>query len=241
MKKIIFILLMVISSLAFAKTAQEIIDMVDYNMYPKTAIYTGEMIIHKNDKDYTKKFKSYNVGEKKSFMEFLYPPRDKGTKYLRIDDNLWMYLPKANRTIKIAGHMLKQSMMGSDISYEDQTDRTKLNDLYNSKILKEDNKYYYIEMVAKPDTEVTYYKRIVTIEKDTYVFKSQEMYANSGKLLKVMEVEKYQKIGDRYYMTEFKMSDKLKQNTYTKIVITDIQLDIDIDENIFTIKNLEKR
>ncbi|MBT7087556.1 outer membrane lipoprotein-sorting protein, partial [bacterium] len=105
--------------LAKALTGVEIIKKVDANQVYSTAYFEYEMRIHVGEEIRTKKLVSYMQGREKSFAEFVYPVRDKGVKYLFVGDNLWMYLPSVEKVIKIAGHMLRQSMAGSDMSYED--------------------------------------------------------------------------------------------------------------------------
>ena len=73
------------------------------------------------------------------------------------------------------------------------------------------------------------------------MIKKAEMYADSGKLLKVMTIDEYEKIGDRYYATRLKMDDILKKDSYTEVIVSDIKLDENIDSSIFSIKNLERR
>ncbi len=241
MKNLIFFLFFLICTSSYPETATEILDKVDYNMTPDKVVYDGEMIINKKDKVYHKEMKIQAIGAEKAFIEFTSPPRDKGTRYLRNDENLWMYFPKANRTIKISGHMLRQSMMGSDISYEDQTDRNKLNELYDSSILSETDEIYTLELLAKEGIETSYYRRVIDIAKDTYTIKNSSMYANSGKLLKVLTVEEIEKIGDRYYITSFLMEDKIRLDSYTRLILKNIKIDVDISEDAFTLKNLERR
>lgn len=242
MKKVIIIMTMLIMNIVtFSETADEIVRKIDKNLAPESIEYRGKMVIHKDKKNYTKKFKIYGVGEEKSFVEFLSPARDKGTKYLTVGDNLWMYLPRANRTIKISGHMLRQSMMGSDFSYEDQTDRKKLTDLYNSKILEETSTEYILELVKKDGIETNYYKRKIWVNKENYISKKSEMYARSGKLLKILIISETKKIKDTYYPTKIKMEDKVRNDSSTEIFITEIKLDIKILDSIFTLRNLEKR
>lgn len=241
MKKIILLLTLLLSASSFGMTAQEILDKVDYNMTPNTIKSDAEMIIYTGSKVLKKKMEMVGIGSDLAFIEFTSPKRDAGTRYLRNGDNLWMYFPSANRTMKISGHMLRQGMMGSDISYEDQTDRTTLNDQYSSKILEETDTIYKLELIARDGVEVTYERRIIEVEKDTFVLLGSYMYAKSGKLLKEMKTLKYEKIGSRYYITHLRMDDKIKKNSYTEIINTNIEVDIDIPESTFTLKNLERK
>jgi len=67
------------------------------------------------------------------------------------------------------------------------------------------------------------------------------MYAKTGKLLKDMTVQKIEKIRDRFYPTQMTMQDKLKKNSRTEFIVTEIDFDVNIPESIFTRRNLEKR
>lgn len=240
MKKFL-IIYMIFPVLLFSITAEEILERVDYNMTPSSIKYDGEMIIHKKNKNFVKKMKIQAVGKDMAFMEFTSPPRDEGTKYLRNGENLWIFLPKADRTIKISGHMLRQNMMGSDISYEDQTDRSHLTDLYTSKILEESDRSYILELIAREGEDTTYYKRVIEVDRDSYTLITSKMYAMSGKLLKEFYVDDAMWIGDRYYITKFRMEDMIKEDSYTEIILKNIVIDPEIPESVFTLKNLERR
>lgn len=241
MKKFILLITVLLSAKVFALSANEILKKVDYNMTPSTIKYDGKMIIHQGKQTLTKEMKVIADGTETALIEFTSPARDKGTKFLRTENNLYIFFPSAGKTQKLSGHMLRQGMMGSDISYEDQTSRNKLNDSYNSKVISENDNEYVLELISKPNEENTYYKRVLTIDKKNFVLKNSLMYANSGKLLKELTVVDYKKIGDRFYITNFKMIDKVKKDSYTEIISSNIEVDIKIDSSIFTLSNLEKR
>ena len=79
--------------------------------------------------------KSWSAGNKKSFTEYLSPAEEKKEiKMLKLEKQLWIYSPSTDRTIQISGHMLRQSVMGSDLSYEDMMDDRKLTDIYSAKV-----------------------------------------------------------------------------------------------------------
>jgi outer membrane lipoprotein-sorting protein len=226
------------------ESAADIIKKVDYNQAPGSVIYDAQMVIHQKDRVDTKAMKLYGEGQEKSFATFLSPPRDKGTSMLRLDDNLWMYLPSAEKTIKISGHMLRQSFMGSDFSYSDSTERMKLLERYDATVTGTDQtegrSVYVLELKAK-QADANYYIRKMWIDQGRYVVLKQEMYAKSGKLLKVSYSSDIKQIGDRFYVTRTRMEDKLKQNTYTEMIFTNIKLDEAIPASVFTMQNLERK
>ena len=93
-----------------------------------------EMTIHGRRGSRTMKAKSWIQGVDQAFTEYLDPPRDAGTKMLKLGGQLWTFSPSTDRTIQIAGHMLRQSVMGSDMSYEDLMEDPKLQNLYEAKV-----------------------------------------------------------------------------------------------------------
>ncbi len=239
--------IMVMSSinlLLASESAAEILKKVDYNQAPKSVIYDVRMVIHQKGRVDTKQMKLYGVGEDKSYAIFGSPERDKGTAVLRLGNNLWMYLPSAEKTIKISGHMLRQSFMGSDFSYSDSTERLKLLERYDAKVTGKEQlngrEVYALELKAQ-QADANYFTRKMWIDSEWYVVAKQEMYAKSGKLLKVMTVLDIQQIGSRYFVAKTRMEDKLKQNTFTEMVMTNIKLDVEIPDSMFTLQNLERK
>ena len=77
---------------------------------------------------------SYARGSDDASVEYLAPAREKGTRMLRLGDELWMYMPSVERTQKISGHMLRQGLSGSDMSYEDLTTSTSWEEQYDGVI-----------------------------------------------------------------------------------------------------------
>lgn len=237
--------LLVFSLSAFAESVDSIIKKIDYNQSPDSVVYNAKMVITKNGKNTEKTMKIYGKGKNSTFVEFLTPVRDKGTKYLRLKDNLWMYLADAEKTMKISGHMLRQGMMGSDFSYEDQTERSKLFEDYTASIIGEEKlngrDMWVMLLESKPGIEVTYVKRKIWVDKEQYVIYFSQLFAKSGKLLKELSVDEVKKIDDRFYPVSQKMTDKIKGNSYTTIVFTDITLDKSVSDSLFTLQNLEAK
>lgn len=220
-----------------------------------TGRFETTMIIHVRKQVRTKKLVSWAQGRTKSFAEFTYPARDKGVKYLKIDDNMWMYLPSVEKIIKISGHMLRQSMMGSDFSYEDALESNKLREKYSIKLIGEETvsinekigkkerivKYpcYVLDLTAKVK-EVTYWRRKIWVHKGTFVPVKEELFAKSGKKLKVTTLSRIEKYGKRYYPLYMTMKNLLRKDSLTEMYVTKAQFDLKLPAGIFTQRNLKK-
>src|SRR5512135_772515 len=97
-------------------SGDEILVRVDRNMFSDKKISVSRMVIHGRRETRTVQSKSWQRGTSESYTEFLSPAREKGTKMLKLTDMLWEFSPSTDRTIMISGHMLRQSVMGSDLS-----------------------------------------------------------------------------------------------------------------------------
>ncbi|MGB1204222.1 MAG: outer membrane lipoprotein-sorting protein [Chitinophagales bacterium] len=223
--------------------AIQILEKVDANMVSKNRITESKMIIEGRRNSRTVISKGYSEGDNKSFTEYLAPDREKGTKMLKLDDKLWIYAPSTDRTIQLSGHMLRQSVMGSDLSYEDMMEDRELTDMYDAKVTGEETidgrKTWVLELNAKvPD--VSYTKRKTWVDQERYVPLKEELFAKSGQLLKKVTLSEVEKIEGRWFPKKMNYKDMLKKGNGTDFVITDISFDADIPAYLFSKAALKK-
>lgn len=237
MKSIFLIALTLLLNVAQAQDATAILEKIDANMSSENRVFESSMTIHGKRSSRTITSKSYSEGTRQSFTEYLSPASEKGTKMLKLDKQLWIYSPSTDRTIQISGHMLRQSVMGSDLSYEDMMDDRKLSEVYNAMVTGEamigDRRVYVLELTARvPD--IAYYKQKLWVDADRFVPLKQELYAKSGKMLKLMEMKDVIKVQGRWFPSTVKYKDMLKQGEGTEFSITRISFDQQIPEYIFS-------
>ena len=114
--------------------AQRLLTAVDDNLWSNTKTITGRLIIDNGRRERVLTWEVWMEGVERSFSHYLSPPREKGTKMLKIEDKLWLYTPRTDRKILIAGHLMRQSMFGSDLSYEDMMEDKKLSRAYRASL-----------------------------------------------------------------------------------------------------------
>jgi outer membrane lipoprotein-sorting protein len=218
-------------------TAEEIIQKVDNNLSSDNRIMETAITIHGRRSSRTLTAKTYAVGTQQSFTEYLSPARDRGTKMLKLEDQLWIYSPSTDRTIQIAGHMLRQSVMGSDLSYEDMMDDRPLTETYEATILGkeklDDRDVYLLELKAKV-SDVAYHSSKMWVDVERFIPLKQEMHAKSGQLLKRIELRDVEKTEGRWFPRTMVYKDLLKDGEGTEYKITDIQFNAEIPEYIFS-------
>lgn len=245
MKRLIIILTLISISIAFAQqpSGEWLLNQIDKNLTSTNRILTSKMIIHGRRESRTIEAQSWVQGVDKSFTEYRSPAREKGTKMLKLEKMLWLYSPATDRIIQISGHMLRQSVMGSDLSYEDMMEDPKLAHHYEAKIIGseriDDRNCWVVELIANV-TDITYYSRKLWVDKDRYIPLKQELYAKGGKLLKKMELKDVTNIQGRWYPKRMIFKDMLKVGQGTEFIVESIQFDQAIPEYIFSKAALRK-
>lgn len=245
MKQLILVLITLIisSQILLSQSADEIMQKVDENMISVSQISTSDMIIYGRRSTRTVTSKNYTEGKEKSFTEYLAPAREEGTKMLKLEDKLWIYDPSSDRTIQLSGHMLKQSVMGSDLSYEDMMEERKMVEMYKAEIIGEEDiegrKTWVLELVAKVDDAI-YDRQKIWVDQERFVPLKQEMYAISKKLLKRVLLSDVKKFGNRWQPTKMNYKDVLKDGKGTDFIIKDVEFDVKIPDYIFSKAALRK-
>ncbi|MEK9629136.1 MAG: outer membrane lipoprotein-sorting protein [Nitrospinota bacterium] len=216
---------------------QKLLEEVDANLWADTKFISGRLIIDNGRKVRTLTQDSWMEGVKRSYSHYKSPPREKGTKMLKIGGKLWMYTPRTDRKILIAGHLLRQSMMGSDLSYEDMMEDHKLSRAYTATLEGyvefEGVRTAVLHLVAH-DKKTTYQTRKAWINPENKTVLKEERFAKSGKILKRIIFRDYEEIGDRMFPRTMIFRDLLKENTKTTYKFDVIKFDVKIPARYFS-------
>ena len=225
-------------------SVQEIIQAMDNNLNAKSRVLTSKMIVHGRRSSRTIESKNWVVGIDLAFTEYLFPAREKGTKMLKLGDKLWTYSPQTDRVIQISGHMLRQSVMGSDMSYNDMMEDRPMEELYEATLegsIMIDGRDHWIMVLEARVKGLSYPKRRAWIDKEYLLPTKEELYAKSGKLLKTSTMEGIKRVQGRWFPSRFVFKDELKRNSKgTEWVIDDIKFDVDIPDSRFSKSKLRK-
>jgi|TARA_B110000438_G_scaffold70787_1_gene71007 outer membrane lipoprotein-sorting protein len=225
-------------------SVQDIIRAMDENLNAKSRVLTSKMVVHGRRTSRTIESKNWVIGIDLAFTEYLSPPREKGTKMLKLGDKLWTYSPQTDRVIQISGHMLRQSVMGSDMSYNDMMEDRPLIELYEATLEGSeeiDGRSHWIMLLEAKVKGLSYPKRRAWIDKEYLLPTKEELYAKSGKLLKTSTMDGIKKVQGRWFPSRFIYKDELKRNSKgTEWIIDEIAFDIDIPESRFSKALLRK-
>ncbi len=220
-----------------------ILKKVDQNMFSEKKIVVSRMIIRGRRETRTVESKSWQRGTNESYTEFLAPAREQGTKMLKLKDMLWEYSPSTDRTIMISGHMLRQSVMGSDLSYEDMMEDPHLPNLYSATLTSSEvldgRGCWILDLRAKKE-DIAYDHRQAWVDKERYVVLRENLYAKSGKLLKSVDVHEVMHVGSHWLAKSVLYKDVLKEGEGTEFHVDSVTLDANIPDYLFSKAALRK-
>ena len=242
------LILFFLSSFLFPQTnqmnADNIIKAIDKNLNAESRTITSKMVVRGRRSSRTIKSKSWVVGTDLAFTEYLSPPREAGTKMLKLGEKLYTYSPQTDRVIQISGHMLRQSVMGSDMSYNDMMEDRPMEELYKATIegsAKVDGRDHWVIVLDAKVKGLSYPKRRSWVDKEYLLPIKEELYAKSGKLLKTASLEGIKKIQGRWFPSKFVYKDELKRNSKgTEWIIDNIEFNKKIPDSRFSKALLRK-
>lgn len=234
--------------------AAAILARVDANMSFRAIRYSATMEIHIGGETRTKAMEAVAIasgagasgagsaGSDKAFIEFT-NPEDRGTRYLKLGKDLWMYFPKEADTVKISGHLLKEGMMGSDLSYEDALESKDFASTYSATIKAREaldgRDCYVVELTAKL-ASAPYDRRLLWIDSERWISLKEEMYARSGRLLKTSRSLEVKRIGGRYFPVKTELVSALRKDTRTVFSLEKVEIDPVLDARQFTMAALTR-
>jgi len=222
--------------------ADSLIAKIEDNLNGKTAFLKVTMIVQTKRTKRTVKMESYSVGNEKSFIKILYPGKDKGITFLKVDRSMWQYVPRIERIIKIPASMMLQNWMGSDFTNDDLARESSISRDYYSSLLGEDEDEYEVKLEPKEEAPVVWGGLIMKISKKYLLPTRVEYYDEEGLLVRLLYYKDVKKIGDRYYPFSWIMEPRLeeKQGQKTIIEIDEAVFDGPIDPEYFTKRALKR-
>ena len=175
-----------------------------------------------------------------TLVRFLSPKSVKDVTLLNIDDGekIYLYMPAYNKPRRIAGSSKGEEFMGTGLSYEDMSMDYKDKD-YEKKLLEETDGEYIVEVLPSGE-DVSYKKIILTVDKEKFYAKKVEFYKVIEDLTKTLEIVQIQiDENDKITPIELVFIDLVK-NQKTKIVIKEMEYNIELSSDFFSIRTLSK-
>jgi len=178
--------------------------------------------------------------KKRFFIRILAPRKDKNTTWLKDGENLWMYLPKLERDIRIPPSMMLSNWMGSDFTNDDLVKMESVVKDYTHTLLSDQDGIYTVESVPKPDAPVVWGKIVRRITHDVMPL-SEDYYDEHGKHIRKMVFDQVQHLGGRDIPSRWTMQAVDTPDKRTVMILENIVFDAPIKGHVFSRANLRSK
>lgn len=219
----------------------EIIRSID-ELYRSTSSYSEmEMEIITPHWERTLKMKVWTQGMEKTFIRILEPKKERGVATLRIGDEMWNYLPKTNKVIKIPPSMMMSSWMGSDFNNDDLVSEFSLLEDYTYEIIHPSDArtgLIYVRCIPREDLPIVWGEIILSVREADYIPVKEEYYDEKGNLMRIMNYKSIQVFDNRRIPSVMELIPQNEEGNKTVLRYLTAKFDIPLDKDIFSLRNL---
>jgi len=220
---------------------EKVVNAID-QMYRHDSSHTiMEMEIHTPHWSRTLKLEAWSEGMDKTFIRILQPQKERGMGTLRIDNEMWNYLPKTNKVMKIPPSMMMSSWMGSDFKNNDLVKEFTFTEDYTFEYVQpEDAKesLLYVKCTPKPGKPIVWGHVLVAVDAQTLIPEWEKYYDEHGELMRIMYFKEVEDFDGKQLPSIMELVPQTKEGHKTVLHYIEAEFDIRITERIFNLRNL---
>lgn len=174
-------------------------------------------------------------------VRIIEPAKERDVATLKRFREVWNYLPKVDRVIKVPPSMMGGSWMGSHITNDDLVKANHIEKDYNLRLIEETDTYFLVECLPKADAAVVWGKIVYRINKTPQVPEQIDYYDEEMVRVREIHFDDVQQIGDRIVPMRLTVLPLEKPDEQTILHYRELVFDLPLDENYFSLRNLKKR
>ncbi len=219
----------------------QILERLDRNEGYASSHSKGTILVEDRRGIKTTGFESWTQGRDKSLIVFT-SGEERGQKIFRLPEAMYLSYPDADKPFKIQGAVLRDSVAGSDFSYEDMAGDRSWSGRYIPNIVKTETlrgrACTVLELNAKEEGQAYPMVRI-WVSQDDFTGIKLEKYSKNKQLLKIQEVEAFLTVKNRKIPSRIIMVDIKKAKNRTVLAIDSLEVDIAIPKDLMSLGALQ--
>ena len=202
-----------------------------------------ELIITKPRRTRTMRMQIWTRGKEHALIVVTAPPREKDTATLKVERNLWNYLPRIRRTIRIPPSMMLASWMGSDFTNDDLVRESSFIEDYSYEFLgnAEDSEGWLIRFDAKPDVPGLWSRFELVVDKQDLLPLRAEYFDRRGDSARMIHWSDVKVLDGRKIPVHMTLIPNDKPNQKTELIYHDLKFNTEVPERMFSLSELERR
>jgi len=225
-------------------TARELLDQVDDLHRGASSHALTTMHVKTARWDRTLSMEVWSEGDERSLIRILSPAKEAGTTTLKVDENIWNYLPKVDRTMKVPAAMMSNSWMGSHFTNDDLVKDSRMADETTFRLTslpdEEPEGFWVIECIPNPDAPVVWGKVVVRVRAEDRVPTEITYWDERGNLVRTMAFDEVHEVAGRAIPFRMKLVPADTPEEFTEVIYDDLSFDVDIPASVFTLQALKR-
>jgi len=208
-----------------------------------SSISVAKLIVTTPRRQRTLEMKMWTRGEERALVLIQAPAREKGTATLKVEKNLWNYLPRIKRTIRIPPSMMLASWMGSDFTNDDLVKESSYSKDYVYELVgpSEDPKGWLVRFTAKPDVVGLWDRFELVVSEDARIPLKAQYFDRKDRLARTLHWSDVKVFDGKRIPAHMILTPEDKEGHQTEMIYLDIDFDVDVPASTFSLANLEQK
>jgi outer membrane lipoprotein-sorting protein len=187
------------------------------------------------------RLQAWTRGEDEVLVLIEAPPREAGTATLRVGNNLWNYLPKIARTIRVPPAAMLGSWMGTDFTNDDLVKESSLRKDFAAKIDHRSDAPagWWLALDVKPGV-VGRWARIELLVSDERLPVEERHYDRKGRLARSMYFDEVKTLGGRRIPAHIALVPADSSGQRTDMRYLEVEFDVPLSDDTFSLSRLER-
>ncbi len=222
--------------------AREIVDRVDRILRGDSSIARLSMEIQSKHWKRSLEAKAWSKGTERALILILKPVKEAGMATLKAEDNIWNYLPKVERVIKIPSSMMMGSWMGSHFTNDDLVKESRMIRDYTIVTSFEGERdgedVWEFTLTPHQDAAVVWGKIVMEVRQKDDMPTWQRYYDEEGVMVRTLTFSEYRKMDDRLVPTQMEIRPLDSPEEYTRVIYEELDFDVELEDGFFSMRNL---
>ena len=229
---------------ASSPSARDIVDRVDRMLRGASSRADIVMEIRTEHWSRSLEMRVWSLGTKYALVRVTAPQREAGTATLKVGDEVWNYLPRVDRTIKVPPSLMMGSWMGSHFTNDDLVKESRMVDDYDIVIgfdgERDSVPVWEFVLTPKPAAAVVWGKVVMQVRKADLMPTWARYYDDHGNLVRTMTFSDYRRFGGRLVPAVMTVRPEDKPDERTTIRYRDLAFGVPLRPDFFSLRNLER-
>jgi len=222
--------------------ATEIVDCVDRIMRGESSRGIATMEVSTENWSRAMEMQMWSLGTDHALVRILSPRKDAGTATLKAGNEIWNYLPRVDRTIKIPASLMSASWMGSHFTNDDLVKESRLIEDYEITLAYEGDRdgvaVWEFDLIPRPEAPVVWGRIAYQVRKNDTMPVYARYYDEDGVLVRTMTFFDYRQLGGRLVPAAMRVVPEDKPGEFTEVRYSELEFDVDLDEEYFSLRRL---